>query len=152
MAERGWKCIVLAILASTIAVLVVALATVIACSCGSSKITTKMVVELPDAEALRRFCAAGPALVLFHAPWCKYCTRMIPHFEAAAREAGDAPPVRFAQINAHKEPALVEELGLPGFPALALFSGGAATATRAGYLDSGGIQGWLRQRSGGGGR
>ena len=151
--DRGWTCVSLAILASVIAVLMVVVAFMVAMVYGSKRAPVlRVALSLGGVEELESFRAVrggGPAVVLFHTPGCRYCVKMLPQFEAAARacaaaEPGDGAP-RFAHLNAQRHGVLVEELGLPGFPTVVMFGadGGEVAEVRPGYATSAELCAWI---------
>ena len=68
-------------------------------------------------------------LLDFWAPWCTYCRRLEPAYEAAAAEAEAAGrDIIFAKINIDEEPELADMFAIEVIPTLVLCQDGQATA------------------------
>jgi thioredoxin-like negative regulator of GroEL len=134
-------CIVLAVLAIIVAVLIICIAVLLAVGRPGAPTTVITVQDRPHLEALRRADDGRPLLVFFHTPWCKFCQRMQPQFEAAAAGA----PHRCAQMDVHEQPQVVAELALEGFPTVVLFEPGSGEvrAQRAGFCDDKALRRWV---------
>ena len=149
MRTQGWSCVVLAVLAGVIAVLVVVVASMVAVFYGTRVKPATALVSLKSLASLDEFRAVrgtGPGVVLFHTPWCKYCVKMLPHFEQASTQGVlSSTGARFAHMDAQDHSALIEELGIPGFPTLVLFNkkDGSVVSTRPGYATVQQMHSWL---------
>jgi protein disulfide-isomerase A1 len=70
---------------------------------------------------------SGTWLIDFYAPWCGYCQRLEPIFEAAAKQLKKEamPPVlQFGKVNCDEQSSLCSLYGIQGFPTLKLFRSG----------------------------
>jgi thioredoxin-like negative regulator of GroEL len=84
------------------------------------------VVALKTVEEFRRISgdSAKTVFVAFTAPWCQYCKELEPILAQVAQHyKGDSKTV-VARVNGDDMPALVEKLGMEGFPTLRVFPKG----------------------------
>lgn len=65
-----------------------------------------------------------PVLVDFWAPWCSYCRRIGPAYDALAEKYGEN--VEIVKLNIDEEPALAQAESIEVIPTLVLYSGGKA--------------------------
>lgn len=65
-----------------------------------------------------------PVLVDFWAPWCSYCRRIGPAYDALAEKYGER--VEIVKLNIDEEPAFAQAEGIEVIPTLVLYSGGKA--------------------------
>ena len=65
-----------------------------------------------------------PVLVDFWAPWCSYCRRIGPAYDALAEKYGES--VEIVKLNIDEEQALAQAEGIEVIPTLVLYSGGKA--------------------------
>lgn len=81
------------------------------------------VEDVHSDEALTAAVAsAGAALVYFWADWCKPCADVQRVLEELARKHGER--VRFLRVEAEKQPAISERLGVTVVPTFVAFAGG----------------------------
>lgn len=64
----------------------------------------------------------GPAAVLFWAPWCGHCRRLLPVFDELASEFSGY--VKFAKIELDRNPATATQYQIQSVPVLLLLKGG----------------------------
>ncbi|ESL11261.1 protein disulfide isomerase [Trypanosoma rangeli SC58] len=62
--------------------------------------------------------------VLFYAPWCGHCHRLMPKWEELAGGVKEMEDVVVAHIDASKHREIGEEYGVRGFPTLRFFTKG----------------------------
>lgn len=79
---------------------------------------------IADATELNAFTRKGTTMVLFGAAWCKPCAKLTANIRAAETSAtlGPIPPV--AKVDIDESPALAQEFGIMGVPALFVFEDG----------------------------
>lgn len=75
------------------------------------------------------------SIVDFWAPWCGYCVRMMPVFEALSEELGDK--VNFIKVNSDEEIDLCKEYQIEVLPTFAIFKNGEIVDRKIGYIPSG---------------
>ncbi len=83
-----------------------------------------MIVELGDKnfgpKGMPKF--SGPALILFHAPWCKFCVKFKPTYAKIAASIGGV--VRVGAVNVDENPGVIKALGVDRFPTLKSYNNG----------------------------
>lgn len=75
--------------------------------------------NLNRSEFTQMTADAKPILVDFWAPWCTYCRRIAPAYDALAEQLGEA--LTFAKINIDEEPELARQEGIDVIPTLVLY-------------------------------
>ncbi len=81
-----------------------------------------------DATVLR---SAEITVVDFWAPWCSWCRKLAPEYDALASEYDGK--VRFAKLNADNSSEIARRYGVQGFPRLKVFYRGRVIAELIGY-------------------
>lgn len=63
-------------------------------------------------------------LVLYYAPWCGHCKRLMPEWEKVEKaHQGDAK-VKVTKVNCDKEPEKAKKEGVQAFPTIILYKNG----------------------------
>lgn len=68
----------------------------------------------------------------FWAPWCPYCVRLKPVFDAVAKDY--AENIKFVKINVNQETDLASRYGIQGIPVIKFFCEGKEVGEVVGYL------------------
>jgi thioredoxin 1 len=74
--------------------------------------------------------SAKPVLVDFWAEWCGPCRQVSPILDQIAAENADK--IEIVKVNVDEEPALAQQYGITGIPALQVFEGGQLVMARVG--------------------
>jgi thioredoxin len=67
----------------------------------------------------------------FWAPWCPYCMKLKPVFEAVAK---DYTNVKFAKISVDQEQEIASKYGILGIPVIKFFCEGKEVGEIVGYV------------------
>ncbi len=81
-------------------------------------------MNLNQSDFTRMTADSKPILVDFWAPWCAYCRRIAPAYDALAEQLGEE--LTFAKINIDQEPELARQEQIETVPTLVLYRGGQA--------------------------
>jgi thiol-disulfide isomerase/thioredoxin len=87
-------------------------------------------VDVLDAAGFKSQLAhasAAPALVVFFAPWCGHCVKMVPEVAKAAARLG-AAGVRVVAVDCDRAPDVARSLGIKGYPTVKFMARGRAAA------------------------
>lgn len=88
--------------------------------------------ELKTAEYQDLVNQGGVTVIDFWAPWCGYCVRMMPIFEALSEELGDK--VVFAKVNTDEVVELAKEFKIEVLPTFAIIKNGEVVDRKIGYI------------------
>lgn len=80
----------------------------------------------------------GVKIVDFWAPWCGYCVRMMPIYEALSDEMGDN--VTFAKVNTDEEVDLAKKYNIEVLPTFAIFKNGEIVNKKIGFVPQAELQ------------
>lgn len=72
------------------------------------------------------------SIIDFWAPWCGYCVRMAPVFDAIAEELGDK--VNFVKVNTDEQMELARMFKIEVLPTFIIVKNGEIVDRKIGYL------------------
>lgn len=90
------------------------------------------IAEVTTANFKEAISSKEVAIVDFWAPWCGYCVRMMPVFEALAEELGDK--VAFVKVNTDEDVELAKEYQVEVLPTFAIIKNGEVVDRKIGYV------------------
>ena len=95
-----------------------------------------MIAQLPQADDASFDQAVlsepSPVMIEFYSQMCGHCRRMAPVIETLARDYGAR--LRIFQVDANRNPALLERFGIRGVPTMVLLVGGKETDRMVGAM------------------
>ena len=99
--------------------------------------TTRGVAELTPENFEREVTkSAGAVFVEFYAPWCPYCKRLEPIWEALPEKLEEAgSKTRVARMNVDAYADYASAYAVTGFPTLMLFENGRPVGAKTGLVD-----------------
>ncbi|KAJ9521082.1 hypothetical protein QJQ45_022820 [Haematococcus lacustris] len=97
-------------------------------------------VPLSSSNFLTTLARYPIVVVNFYAPWCHWCQRLEPTWEAATKEVHDKYPewdgrIRFAKVDCTAEMEMCRQHFIQGFPSLRVFRKGHDEVTIGGMQD-----------------
>jgi len=81
-----------------------------------------LIVNLHSSYWDRRVTGSSVWLVDFYAPWCGHCVTMVPDFKQIATKLESHETLQVGAVNCEKDKKFCQEVGVTGYPTLALFS------------------------------
>lgn len=96
------------------------------------------VYELEDTDLEKFLGSSDTTVVLFYAPWCGHCKRMMPTFANAASMAANAPGgdrCAWSQIDAAKYANVGKQFDIEAFPTTIVFHRGTMVKKETGGQD-----------------
>lgn len=85
-----------------------------------------------------------PVVVLFSAPWCSYCVKMAPVFDAVAGQMSGK--VKFVKINTDDDKAIKRRYGFQGIPTTGVWIPGTANGAlklKSGFMPEAALKAFI---------
>jgi len=85
-----------------------------------------------------------PVVVLFSAPWCSYCVKMAPVFDAVASQMSGK--VKFVKINTDDNKAIKRRYGFQGIPTTGVWVPGTANGAlklKSGFMPEAALKAFI---------
>ena len=78
----------------------------------------KIVVELTDSTFYQAVTHSKLSLVMFYAPWCGHCKKLLPEYEEAARTLLNEHDIKLYKIDGTVEKTTADKYSVNGWPTL----------------------------------
>eukprot|EP00835_Amoeboradix_gromovi_P005460 NODE_514_length_7360_cov_0.614378.p2 type:complete len:513 gc:universal NODE_514_length_7360_cov_0.614378:435-1973(+) len=80
-----------------------------------------------------------PVIVEFYAPWCGFCKKLKPEYEAAAKVLWDQEKAPLVKVDCTEDKEVCDRFGVEGFPTLKVFSKNKKPTTYEGERTKDGV-------------
>ena len=77
-------------------------------------------------------------LVDFWAPWCGYCTKLVPVLEELASEMGSQ--LKIVKVNVDENRSIAQKHGIMSLPTMAIFKNGEIVEKLMGFMPKASIE------------
>lgn len=96
-------------------------------ACMVLSVSASGALDLTD-ENFKSTISSGTWFVKFHAPWCGHCKRLAPTWDQLAKDVAEdadlSQSVKLASVNCDENINTARDIGIQGYPTLALFQDG----------------------------
>ena len=75
---------------------------------------------------------SDPVIVEFYAPWCGFCKKLKPEYEAAAQVLWEKEQAPLVKVDCTEDKEVCDQYGVQGFPTLKVFNKGKVSSTYEG--------------------